>query len=196
MVGSLSALVSRNVTTTLTGMSSVIGNDATVDTFVVDNRSVALTANTAVQTSLAGRRTTVSVAYAFQRMSDANPITRIPRVIVHNVSTSLQVALSSTVSVAPTLSYAATSTRGAEGQRNLLLGFRGQGRWGNLRPSLNISQTYSGGRAVSMVQGQVTYALPWETRFSVQGRHGRYAAIGNRPAFQESFLTMSVARSF
>jgi len=196
VMGSLSVLVSRNVTTTVTGMTNIIANDAVVDTFVVNNRSLALTGNTAVQTSIGGMRTTVSVAYAFQRTSDANIITRVPRITVHNVSTSIQLALSKTVSVTPSVSYAVTNTQGGERQNNVHAGFRGQGRFGNLRPSVSFSQTYNNGRAVTAATGQLSYALPWETRLSLQGRHSRYAAVGNRPAFQESFLTLSLARSF
>lgn len=196
MMASLSVLVSRNVTATLTGMNSLIGNDAAVDTFVVDNRSLALTANTAVQTVVAGMRTTVSVAYAFQRTADANVITRIPEITVHNLSTSVQLALSKAVSITPSISYAVTNTEGGERQSNVHAGFRGQGRFGNLRPSVSFSQTYNSGRAVTAATGQLSYALPWESRLSLQGRHSRYAAVGNRPAFQESFLTLSLARSF
>jgi len=196
VMASLSALLSRNVTATVTGMNSVIANDAVVDTFVVDSRSLALTANTAVQTALGGMRTTVSVAYAFQRTSDANIITQIPRITVHNLSTSVQLALSKRVSVTPSVSYAVTNTEGGERQSNLHAGFRGQGRFGNLRPSVSFSQTYNNGRAVTAATGQLSYALPWEARLSLQGRHSRYAAVGNRPAFQESFLTLSLARSF
>ncbi len=196
VMASVSALLSRRITATLTGMNSVIANDAAVDTFVVDSRSLALTANTALQASLGGMRTTVSMAYAFQRTADANVITRIPQITVHNVSTSIQLALSKTISVTPSVSYAVTNTEGGERQSNVHAGFRGQGRFGNLRPSVSFSQTYNNGRAVTAATGQLSYALPWEGRVSLQARHSRYAAIGNRPAFQESFLTLSLARSF
>lgn len=196
LVGSLSVLVSRAITATLTGMSSVLLNDATVDTFVVNNRSLALTANTAVQTSLAGMRTTVSVAYAYQRTADANVVTRIPRISVHNLSVALQLGLSRAVSVTPSVSYAATHTAGGEPQNNVHLGFRGAGRFGPARPSVSVSQTYSSGRAVSAATAQLTYALPQEARLSLMARHSRYAAVGTRPAFQESFLTLSLARNF
>lgn len=196
LIGSLSMLVTRAITATLTGMNSVLLNDAAVDTFVVNNRSLALTANTAVQTSLAGMRTTVSVAYAYQRTADANVVTRVPRITVHNLSTALQLGLSRAVSVTPSVSYAVTQSEGAESQSNLHVGFRGQGRFGALRPSVSVSQTYNNGRAVAAATAQLTYALPWEGRLSLQARHTRYAAVGSRPAFQESFLTLSLARSF
>jgi hypothetical protein len=49
---------------------------------------------------------------------------------------------------------------------------------------------------VFAVTGQANYTLPWESRAALTLRHTRYDAIGARPAFQESFATLSVSRSF
>jgi hypothetical protein len=193
---SVSGMVTQTVTAALTVMHSGIANGAAVDTFVVDNRSLAMTANAAAQTTLFGMRSSVSLAYAFQQTSDGNVITRIPQVTVHNVSASVQLGISRSFSLAPSLSVAATRTEGAASQENVFLGLRAQGRIGALRPSAALSRSFSSGRAVTSLTGQVGWTLPWEARVSLQGRHVRYGALGSRPAFTESFLTMSVSRGF
>jgi len=193
---SASGMVTPTVTTALTVMGSGIANGATVDTFLVDNRSLAVTANAAAQTTLFGMRSSVSLAYAFQQTSDGNVITRIPQVTVHNVSAAVQLGISRALSLAPSLSVAATRTEGAASQENVFVGLRAQGRVGALRPSAALSRSFSGGRTVTSLTAQVGWTLPWETRLSLQGRHVRYGAVGVRPAFRESFLTMSVSRSF
>ncbi len=196
LVGSAAMLFSRRVTATLTAMSTVIANHAAVDTFLVDNRSFALTASAAVQEELFGRPSSVSLAYALQKTTDGNPITRIPDVTVHNASASLQVNVAQGMSVAPSVSLAMTRTAAAPTQSNVYLGLRASGRFGQARASLSASQNYSSSRGVFAVTGQLTYTLPWQGRLTVQLRHNRYAAIGTHPAFQESFATMSVARGF
>jgi hypothetical protein len=196
IVGSAALMLGRSVSTSVTILHNVIANNATVDTFLVNNRSFALTANTAVQSRLFGRTTTLSVAYALQRASDANVITRVPDVTVHNLSTSLQVSLSRAVSLTPTASLAITQMAAAPDQQNVYLGFRGQARVGRLRASTGLTQTFSNARQVLGLTGQLDYPLPGGSRISLQGRHTRYGAIGAQPAFQESFLTMSLARTF
>jgi hypothetical protein len=196
LMGSAALLFSRSVTATLTAMTSAISNDAAVDTFVVDNRSLALTANTAVQHRLFGRQASLSVAYALQHTADGNAVTRIPGVTVHNASTSLQVNVAPGFSVAPSLSLALTRSAAAPTQRNVYLGVRANGRFGPVRTSFSASQNYSSARGVFAVTGQLSYAMPGDSRLVVQLRHNRYAAIGAHPAFQESFATMTVSRSF
>lgn len=195
-VGSAAVVLGRRFTGSLTAMVNVIANDAAVDTFLVDNRSLALTASTSVQVGLLGRRSTVSLTYAFQRSSDANVVTQVPQVTVQNLSTAVQLPLSRAVSVAPTVSFAVTRTEAAATQRNVYAGFRATGRFGTLRTSASATQTWTGGRGVFALGGQVQYALPWESRLALSLRHTRYDAIGSRPAFQESFATLSVSRSF
>jgi hypothetical protein len=73
---------------------------------------------------------------------------------------------------------------------------RAQGRFGTLRPSLAYTRNYTGSRAVTVLTGQVGWSLPTGARIQLQGRHARYDAVGSRPAFRESFLTLSVTRSF
>jgi len=193
---SASAMVTPRLTTALTVMRSTIRNDASVDTFLVDNRSLALTANAAMQTTLFGLRSSVSLAYAFQQAADGNVVTRIPQVTVHNVSAAVQVTVSRALTLAPSVSLATTRMVGSPTQQNVFLGLRAQGRFGTFRPSAALTRTFSSGRSVTSLTGQVGYALPWEARLSLQARHVRYGAIGAHPAFNESFLTLSVARSF
>jgi hypothetical protein len=196
IVASAAILLGRRFSTSLTAMTNVIANHAAVDTFLVDNRSFAFTASSSLQTSLLQRTTTLSLSYALQRSSDANPVTQIPQITVHNLSTAVQVSLSKTVSVSPSVSFAVTQNSAAATQSNVYAGFRGQARLGALRTSFGATQTWSAGRGVFGVTGQATYTLPWEGRLAFQLRHTRYDAIGTRPAFQETFATLSVARSF
>jgi hypothetical protein len=196
VVGSAMLLLGRSVSTSLTIMSTVIANDATVDTFVVNSHTFALTTATSLQAHLLGWAATYSVSYALQHASDANPITRIPDVTVHNLSASVQVRLSGAVSVAPTASLAVTRNAAAPTQSNVYLGFRGNARTGRLRTSASVTQTFSSGRRVFGLLGQADYPLPWDARLSFQARHTRYGAIGAQPAFQESFATLSLTRSF
>jgi len=167
-----------------------------VDTFVVNNHTLALTSATSVQSHLLGLPASFSLSYALQRASDANVVSRIPDVTVHNLSTSVQLRISRAVSVAPTASLAVTSNADAPTQRNVYLGFRGQARKGQLRTSASVTQTFSSGRHVFGLQGQADYPLFWDSRLSLQLRHTRYGAIGSQPAFQESFATLTLARSF
>jgi hypothetical protein len=196
LVGSAAILLSQKVSTSLTAVVNTMANHATVDTFLVDNHAFALTSSTSVQTSLFGRNTTISTSYALQRTADNNVITRIPGVTVHNLSTSVQVAVSKAVSLAPTASFAVTENAAAPTQQNVYVGFRGTARLKKVRTSFSATQTFSSGRGVFGVNGQLSYTLPWQGRLTFQARHNRYAAIGNRPAFDESFATLSLARSF
>lgn len=196
VVGTAAVMFSRTFTASLTGMINLIANDATVDTFVVHNRSLALTASTSLQTSLFGKVSTLSVSYAFQNSTDANSVTNLPEVTVQNVSTALSMRVSKGFTVAPTLSFAVTSNSAAPSQRNVYAGFRASGRLGELRTSASATQTWSSGRGVFAMMGQANYTLPWESRMSLQLRHTRYDAFGTRPAFNESFATLSVSRAF
>ena len=196
LVGSVMLLLGRTVSTSLTVMSNVIANNATVDTFVVNSHTFALTTATTLQGHLFAWPASYSVSYALQRASDANVVTRIPDVTVHNLSASVQVRLSTALSVAPTASLAVTSNAAAPTQQNVYLGFRGQARSGKLRTTASVTQTFSSGRHVFGLLGQADYPLPLDARLSFQARHTRYGAIGAQPAFQESFATLTLARSF
>ena len=196
VMGTASLLLGRTVTLSVTAMDNVIANDATVDTFKIDNRSFALSTNASIQSRLFGRASTISLSYALQHTADDNIVTQIPGVTVHNLATSVQVPLSKAFSLAPTASLAVIQTTGAATQQNIYLGARAQYRTGVLRTSAALTQTFSNGRHVFGLTGQADYPLFWDARLSVQARHTRYGAIGNQPAFQETFLIMSLARSF
>ncbi len=196
IMGSAAMLITPAVTASLTAMQSGIANHALVDTFLVDNQAFAFTANTAVLHHLAGRSAVLSLSWALQTTHDGNLVTRIPDVSVSNTSVSWQVTLRPGLSVAPSVSYASTSSPGTTAQRNVFLGARAQARFGQLRTSFSATQTYSGSRGVFTVMGQGSVPLAEQARLSLQLRHSRYGAIGARPAFQESFATISLARSF
>ena len=196
LMGTASLLLGRTVTLSITAMDNVIANDAVVDTFKIDNRSFALATNASIQTRLLGHPSTISVSYALQHTADDNIVTQIPGVTVHNLATSVQIPLTKALSIAPTASLALIQTTGAATQQNIYLGARAQYRTGPLRTSAALTQTFSNGRHVFGLTGQADYPLFWGSRLSVQARHTRYGAIGNQPAFQESFFIVSMARSF
>jgi hypothetical protein len=195
---SVTARLSQAVATTLTGLLMTVGNDAPGDTARLDNRSVAVTANTAVQSELFGRASVFTVGYSIQQTTDGNILSPVPSVTSHNLTGSVQIALSPALSIAPSISAALTQGTGIEKQHNLLYGFRGNGRFlgGDLRTTGNLSHTISHGRKVTGAQFQASYPVWWGTDLSFQARHNRYSAFGNRPKFQESFITTSISRSF
>ena len=195
---SAAARPAQDITASLSAMSTVVANDAANDTFAINNRTVGVNSTFALQDSLFGRATIYSVSYGIQHTSQSAGIAAVPHVTVQNVSASVQVTLSKVISVAPSLSFSATQTQGAATQDNVFIGFRGQGRFlnGKLTASFDASQTYSNGRAVTGVNSQVGYALPWGSRLNFQTRYNHYAALGNTPAFAESFATLTVSRSF
>jgi hypothetical protein len=195
LAGTLVLVAGRGLSTSITALINTTANDAAVDTFRIDNRAFAISTNTAAQVNL-GRPTTVSLSYALQRTSDQNVLTRIPDVTVHNLSTSVQVQLSKALSVAPTGSLAITRSGAAPEQTNVHAGFRGQARVGRVRASVSAAQSYSNSRGIFSANGLLAFTLPSQAQLQLQGRHNRYAAIGNRPAFQETFATMSLTRSF
>ncbi len=196
----LSAAVrpTQNFTASLSAMSTIVANDAANDTFAINNRTVGVNSTFALQDSLFGRATTYSLSYGVQHTAQAAGIAAVPSVTVQNVSVSVQVGLSKVISVAPSVSLSATQTQGAATQDNVFVGFRGQGRFlgGKLTATCDASQTYSQGRAVTGVNSQVAYSLPWGSRLNFQTRYNHYAALGNTPAFAESFATLTVSRSF
>lgn len=196
VMGTASMLLGRTLTLSVTAMDNVIANDAAVDTFKIDNRSFALSTNASIQSRLFGRPSTISLSYALQHTADDNIVTQIPGVTVHNLATSVQIPITKALSLAPTASLAVIQNTGAATQQNIYLGARAQYRTGALRTSGGLTQTFSNGRHVFGLTAQADYPLFWDSRLSLQARHTRYGAIGNQPAFQESFFTMSLARSF
>ncbi|HWH02331.1 MAG TPA: hypothetical protein VN674_01480 [Gemmatimonadales bacterium] len=196
VMGTASMLLGRTLTLSVTAMDNVIANDAAVDTFKIDNRSFALSTNASIQSRLFGRPSTISLSYALQHTADDNIVTQIPGVTVHNLATSVQIPITKALSLAPTASLAVIQNTGAPTQQNIYLGARAQYRTGSLRTSGGLTQTFSNGRHVFGLTAQADYPLFWDSRLSLQARHTRYGAIGNQPAFQESFFIMSLARSF
>ena len=196
LTGTAVVMLGRRFSTSVTALINTTKNDATVDTFRVDNRALAFMTNSSLASSLFGRATTFSVSYALQRTADDNAVFQVPAVTVHNVSTSAQVTLTKVLSVAPTASLALTQNPSAETQKNLNFGFRGQARLRKVRASASAMQTYSNARGVFGLNGQLNYTLPWQGNATLQSRFNKYDAIGNRPAFTESFTTLGLARSF
>lgn len=187
------------LTTTLSGVLTSMVNDAASDSLVLDTRSVALTANAALQQEMLGRQTVISVGYNIQRTMDGNPLAQIPSVMTHNVTTSLQVPLSPTVSLAPSISGVLTRGEGMdEDLHNVFIGFRGNGRFldGDLRTAANLSQTINQGRQIFAATASVSYPLGWGTDLSARARFNRYSAFNQYPGFQEALAWISISRSF
>jgi hypothetical protein len=137
------------------------------------------------------------VAYSLQQTADHNVVMPVPRMIAHNVSGSVQLDLTPTVSVAPTGSVVVTRMDGS-GQTNVYAGLRASARLmdNRVRSSANVTRTFSHGREISSVMAQVSLPLAYGTSLSLRARHQDHSAFGSRPAFRESFLTVSVTRSF
>lgn len=196
--GSLTARLTERMATTLTGLYMTVANDAPGDTARLDTRSYALTANTAVQSELFGKPSVLSLGYSIQQTTDGNILSPVPSVTTQNITASAQVVLTPSFNIGPSISGAVTTGTGLDKQHNILYGFRGNGRFldGNLRTMANLSHTISHGRKVSGAQLQLSYPVWLGADLSFQARHNRYSAFGNRPGFQESFVTTSISRSF
>ena len=196
--GSVMFRILDPVQLTLTGIHSDTRSDAPADSAQLNQQAMALTGNVGVQRELAGRPAVYTVGYGFQRARDASPGAPVPVVTTHSVNGSVQLSLTPTFRVAPSISGVTTSGTGFEGQRNLFLGMRGDGRFldGDLRRGGNLARTVSQGQQILNSQFQASYPLGWATELRLQARHNRHAAFGNRPAFEESFLTLSLDRSF
>jgi hypothetical protein len=195
---SVTARLSEAVATTITGLLMTVTNDAPGDSARLDTRSIAVTANTAVQRELFGKASVLTLGYSIQQTTDGSILSPVPGVTSQNITGSVQVTLSQSLSIAPSISGAVTAGTGLEKQHNLLYGFRGNGRFldGDLRTMANLNHTISHGRKITGAQFQASYPVWWGADISLQARHNRYSAFGNRPEFQESFITTSISRSF
>ena len=195
----LSAAVrpAQDLTASISAMSTVVANDAANDTFAVNDRSVGLNGSLALQKHFFGLGAVYNVSYGVQRTTDVSAVTPIPTVTVQNVSASVQLMVSKAITVAPSLSFAASQTAGAATSDNVFVGFHGRGRFldGKLDASFDASQTYTNSRPLLAITSQLGYALPWASRLTFQTRYNHYAPLGNTPAFAESFATLSVSRS-
>jgi hypothetical protein len=186
------------LTLTLSGVGSFIGNDAVLDSARLDNRTLALNANAGLQLVVRQRPTTVSLAYGLQTTDDGGIVVPIPSVRIHNVTSSVQVALTRSISVAPSLSAVLKQVDQQEDETNLLLGFRGAARMfdGKLSSSTNVTHSFAQGREVFSVVGNAGYDMPHGARLSLQARFNRFGAFGPRPAFSEELSTLTLSRSF
>jgi hypothetical protein len=196
--GTVMARPSEVVSLTFTGMMSHLENDASSDSAKVNNRALATSGNVSVQQEIGGRNAVVGVGYTYQEAADRSPRAMVPRVTTHNVTGSVQVALTPAVSLTPSVSAVTTGGEGIDRSRNLFLGFRGSGRFleGDLRTSASVTQTVSQGRNIFNSQFQVSHPLGWGTEGRFQARHNRFGAFAERPGFRESFATLSLVRSF
>lgn len=188
-------------TAMLSGMLNTIVGDASSDTFAVNSRSTALNAMTSLRGHLVGLPTVLSVTVGFQHTTDSNPIRPAPAVSAENVTTALQFQITPAISLAPSISGVFTSFSGAnapDGQTNIYagLGSRGHFLHGRLRTAANFSRTFSNGREVTSGSAQVGYPVLWDATLSLRARYNNYTAYGMRPAFHESFITMTLTRSF
>lgn len=197
VAGSVTAMPLRSMTTVLTAASTSVTNDAVNDSARLDTRSWTVGTNLSLQHGLLGREVTSSLGYTIQRTSDANPLAAIA-VTTHNVRTGIQVSLSETVTAGPSVSGVVTETDGGGTQENIYLGFAGRGRFldGALVTSTNLSHTVSQGRQITTGSLRASYPVGLGADLSLQARHNEYSAFGTRPAFRETFITLSLSRSF
>ncbi len=189
------------VTGMVSGMLNTIVGDAASDTFAINSRSTALNATTSLRGHLVGRSAVLSVTFGLQHTTDSNPIRPAPAVSAENVTTSLQLQITPAISLAPSVSGVFTSFTGANapaGQKNIYAGLGTRGRFlhGRLRTAANFSRTFSDGRKVTSGTAQIGYPILWNARLALRARYNSYTAYGMRPAFQESFVTLTLTRSF
>lgn len=195
---SITARLSEKLTTTVSGLATTLANDAVADSARLDTRAYAVTTNAALQHELFGRASVFSIDYSLQRTEDGALLAAVPSVTTHNATGSVQLSLTQTLSVAPSISFAITRGESVETRENVFFGFSGNGRFldGDLRTTANLTHTTSQGRQITGALFRASYPLGWGTDVTFQARHTQYGAFGDRPAFQESFATTSVSRSF
>jgi hypothetical protein len=185
-------------TAIVTGIYTTTVNDAASDSVRLDNASTTLVTNLVHQRELFGKASTINLSYNFQRTTDGRAGAPVPVVMTHQVQTSVQVPFTETLSGAPSVSGVFTTGDGIEDRTDLFLGFNGTGRFldGDLRTSAGVSTTVSRGRQIFNANIRAIYPIGWGTDLVARFRQAEYGAIGDRPAFGESFLTLSVSRSF
>jgi hypothetical protein len=193
--------LSSRITAMVSGMLNTIVGDAANDTFAVDSRATALNATTSLRGQLIGRPAVLSVTLGLQHTTDSNPIHPAPAVSAKNVTTALQLQITPAISLAPSVSGVFTRFSGAnapDGQQNIYAGLGGRGRFldNRLRTSASFSRTFSNGRKVTSGSAQIGYPMLWNANLSLRARYNSYTAYGMRPAFQESFVTVTLTRSF
>lgn len=189
--------ITESLTTSLSGVWNEIGNDAAVDTFLIDTRSMALTATTALQRTILDRNTSLALTYGFQNTEDGNVVRQVPAVTVHTLTSSVTAEVVPGVTLSPSVSAVRKELSGSEREENLFLGFSGRARLSEgVQAGASLSNTHGNGRDIFAVRSNLTMPLPLGSSLSLMGRITRYTAYGPRPAFHERYLTMSVSRSF
>jgi hypothetical protein len=188
---------SNAVTTTLSALVNTIADDAPAESRTLDSRSVALIATTAFQVRLV-TPALLSLSYNFQQTTNETGATFVPDVVVHNWSTTVQFSVSPALRLGPSVSGAFTKVETRSLEQNVFLGFRASARFldGRMRTNATLSRTFSSGREISGLRANMSYPLTWGTTASLRARVMRYSALADRSAFAETFLTLSLARSF
>lgn len=193
-----SVRASQRVTANLTVTGNTIRNDAELASAALDNTSIAVATNAAITTDLFGKASAVTLGYTLSRTASGAEAVEIPTVTVHNVTTGVQMTLSPSLTVGPTVSTVVNRVGDRDPETNLFLGAQGRGRFldGQLRTTLNLTHTQSSRRDMLRGLAQVSYQLPFGTDLNVQLRHTRYSAFGLQDGFNETFLTTTLRRSF
>lgn len=186
------------LTTTVSGMRATMRNDAVQEDQRLDHVTSALTTSVGLRHELLGLASNTSVQYGFQLTESDDAWIGASWIVTHSVGLTHSVRFTPAFSLAPSVSAVLTRGTGLEERRNLRLGFRGNGRFldDRLRTTASVSHATSQGRDVFGAQGQLSYPVVWGTALSAQLRHMRYTALGQRPAFDETFITFALSRSF
>ena len=195
---SITVRASDRLTTVLTGFITDVANDAP-DSLRLDMRSWSAAANASLRQPLFGLETSFSLAYNVQQTTDGRAGAPVPAITTHNVQGSVDVPVAEQISVAPTVSGVLTRPEGQPSTTNVYLGFRGSGRFledGKLRTNASLSHTISQGRKILNGSARASYPTVWDTQLMLQLRHAEYSAFGGRPAFGETFVTLSLRRAF
>ena len=199
-VGSFSIALrpTRATSASIAMIGNRIGNDATNDTLLIDNRTLGLNTNVSIQDSLFARTVTWGVGYGYQLATDGNVLHAVPEIGVHNLSGSMTVGITETVTLTPSVSGVLKQYDGSDSEQDVFLNFRGQGRMLEDRLSVGatVSNSFSQGRDVFTVMANAGYVLPLGVQFSLQARHNSYGAYADRPAFNEQLMSMSLSRAF
>ena len=187
------------VTSTFTGMLTTTRNDAAEPTRVLDNVASALTGNVAFRHQALGRPSTLTLGGGVQRAENRNPRAPVPLVTTASADVAYQHEIGAGVRLSPSVALVRTGGEGIEDKKNLRFGIRGDARFledDALRTTLGVDHATSEGREVFTARGRLTWEFAWGTPLTVQLRHVRHSALNFRPAFEETFLTLSLARTF
>lgn len=198
MSSSVNVRASQAWTAVVTGVLTTMVNDAPSDSARLDNRATTLVTNLVHQLELFGNPGTITLSYNLQQTTDDRAGAAVPEVTTHQLQTSVQIPFSETVSGTPSVSSVFTTGDGIADRTDVYLGFNGQGRFldGDLRTNAGVSTTVSRGRRIFNANVRGMYPVGLGADLVAQFRQVEYGAFGDRPAFGESFFTLSVSRSF